>query len=793
MSLQAGTRLGVYEIKALLGAGGMGEVYLATDPRLARDVAVKILPARFSTDPERRSRFEREARAVSSLNHPHICVVHDVGIQDDVAYFVMELVAGESLARRLAAGPLPLDQALPRAIEIAGALAAAHRLGIVHRDLKPANVMLAREGAKLLDFGVAATRPADPAGEVTRTAMTAPGALVGTPNYMAPEQIEGRAADGRSDIFACGVVIYEMISGRHPFGGASAAGMMAAILKDDPAPLFAAGRAAPRGLERLVRKCLVKDPDLRWQSAQDFCDELRWIAESRDAGPAVAAPVKSGKLWMTAGAAVIALAAAAAGRYLTPVSAPATSEMRLDIVTPLVPNATALLSMALSPDGRTLAFVAEADGAARLFLRRLDAPTAVPVKGTEGASYPFWKPDGRSIGFFARGMLNRIDLNGGAVRALASASAGRGGAWTADDTILFTPTNIDPIYRIPDDGGTPIAMTQGTPGGHYRFPQLLPDGRHAIVMSGPTNGAVHLMALATGEVRRLFDADTAAVLGPASHLLFARDGMLYAMRFDQQRLTVDGEPIVVADSVAFLPGKGAFAASAETMAYRRGERLNDQLVWFDRSGTRVQTLAPPDGSGPFNAEVARDGRVVMQRAFGGRTSIWLADGSRGGLTRTTTNDAAVEWCPVWAPDGQRFAFASNPKGSFDLYERSVSGAQRVLLASNEVKLPADWSRDGRFLLYRVQEATRWDLWALPLAAGKPRFRSSRHGSTSARASSRPTRAGLRINPTSRAAIKSICSRFTDPVNGSRCRWTAGPSLAGVPTAASSSTWRPTKP
>jgi Tol biopolymer transport system component len=428
-----------------------------------------------------------------------------------------------------------------------------------------------------------------------------------------------------------------------------------------------------------------------------------------------------GKLWMTAGAAAIAIVAAAAGRYLTPASAPAASEMRLDIATPLVPNASALVSMALSPDGGTLAFVAEADGATRIFVRPLSSPTETPLKGTEGASYPFWKPDGRSIAFFARGMLNRLDLNGGAVRALAPAISGRGGAWTADGTILFTPGNIDPLYRIPEDGGTPVAVTRGTPGGHYRFPQLFPDGRHALAFSGPTNGAVHVVTLATGDARRLFEADTAAVLGPSSHLLFARDGTLYARRFDQERLTMEGDPIVIAESVALLPGKGAFTASAETMAYRRGERVKDQLVWLDRSGTRVQTLAPPDSGGPFNAEVARDGRVVMQRLFEGNTDIWLAGGDRGGMIRATTNEAAQEWCPVWAPDGQRFAFASNPNGSFDLFERSVSGAERVLLASNELKLPTDWSRDGRFLLYRVHEATRSDLWALPLENGEKAF------------------------------------------------------------------------
>lgn len=734
MRLAVGARLGAYELRSIVGTGGMGEVYRARDSRLGREVAIKVLPETFAADPGRRQRFNREARAVSSLNHPHICTLHDIGSENGADYLVMELIEGESLEARLIGGALPMSEALKRAIEIADALSAAHRLGIVHRDLKPSNVMLAATGAKLLDFGVAVMQTAgDAEGVPTETApLTEEGAIVGTLPYMAPEQLEGRGVDSRTDIFAFGALLYEMLTGRRAFVGNSRASVIAAILKEDPSPMKDGVIALPFGLGRVVRKCLAKDPEARWQTARDLRDELTWIAETAAAPDSRALSIadtssqaarsRARTAWAIA-AASIGLIAAVGWAWLRPSSSPAVAaEVRLDVATPPATSPTSLLSMALSPDGRKLAFVAAADGVDRLWVRALDSPVATVLRGTEGASYPFWKPDGQSLGFFANGMLNRIDLAGGAVQRLAPANAGRGGAWNRQGTIVFTPGNIDPLYRIPDTGGTPAPFTQSSGAqASHRFPQFLPDGEHVVFYVQATGASgLYTAALSDGEATRLVDSDTSAANAPG-HLLFIRRGTLYAVRFDEERRAVDGEPFPVAESVTFIPGKGAFTASASgTVAYRGGGRLKDQLVWFDRSGMPARSILAPDEGGLFNPVVGADGRVLFQRTGDGN-DIWLSGGAMGGLTRMTL-DNTTEWCPVWSPGGRRFAFASNRSGTFDLYQKSLGGAdEELLFKSTAMKIPTDWSRDGRYLLYRTQSETRSDLWVLPLAGGNAPF------------------------------------------------------------------------
>ena len=724
MALTPGTRLGSYEIVSLVGAGGMGEVYRGRDMRLGRDVAIKVLPSPAASDPDRRKRLDREARAVSALNHPNICTLHDIGSQDGVDYLVMELVDGESLAARLTRGALPIDQALRYGVEIAEALNAAHRGGIVHRDLKPGNVMLAKTGAKLLDFGLAKAEPSHGVGDATKTApLTEDGAILGTLQYMAPEQLEGKAADARTDIFAFGAVLYEMVTGRRAFDKSSQARLVGAILHEASPPIDPAIVRSAWGLDRVVQKCLAKDPDQRWQSAQDLRDELKWIAEGRSTpGPIVGSRGgatigrRERVAWTAAGIALIVATAAfvwAVGIRRTTVDV---SEERLDIATPPTTDQEVLLSLAVSPDGRQIVFVAPSDGTNRLWLRPLNSATARPLQGTEGATFPFWKPDNLSVGFFANGWLKRVDLSDGAVQELAPASSGQGGAWSEDGMIVFAPDNLKPLYRVPEHGGTVVVLTNLIAGKHvsHRFPQLLSDGRHLLfyAIGTPDSQGEYLVAIDSGDPIRLFPADTAAVLA-GDRLLFIRKGTLFAADLDIQRQAVKGEPVQVTARVLYEPGNGAFSASATgVIAYRAGEKARRQLAWFDRSGKLLETVTAPDIS-PLNPDVSQDGRILFQLAVNDSADIW--EGTRSGITRVTT-DPANEWCAVWSKVGSgRFAFASNRNGvTYDLFQRSRDGTEKALFTSNDLKIPTDWSRDGHFLLYRVFGKSGSDLWVLPL-------------------------------------------------------------------------------
>ena len=724
MPFSSGTRFGAYELRSVVGKGGMGDVYRARDTRLERDVAIKVLPDHFATDHVRRQRFNLEARAIASLSHPHICSLYDIGSEGGTDYLVMELIEGESLADRLLSGPLSCREALDRATDIADALSAAHRIGLVHRDLKPANVMLTRTGAKLLDFGVAAIRRADePTNGPTLTApLTEEGTIVGTLSYMAPEQIERRTVDSRADIFAFGAVLHEMLTGRRAFGGDSRASVIAAILKEDPQPIQSVVVAVPFGLDRVVRKCLAKNPDERWQTASDLRDELIWIAEgqsSHGSGHSSTEPdahslaTRRERLaWAVAAIATAGLVAALGWPLIAPSATNSAAEVRLDVTTPQVTNPMSAFSFALSPDGQKLAFVAPSEGVDRIWVRSLDSSAATALKGTEGASHPFWKPDGQSIGFFAKGMLSRIDLSGGLVQRLAPANSGRGGTWNRLGTIVFVPGNIDPMYQVADTGGTPRLLFGSTAATH-RFPQFLSDDEHVVFF---TAGGVHVVAISGGAATLLAPSDTSAAV-TRGNLFFMRGGTLYALRFDEQRRTSDGEPFPIADSVMHFPTKGAFTASSTgTLAYRTGGRLNDQLLWLDRTGTTTRFMLAPDEGGYFNPVVSGDGRVLFQRRLDRNWDIWLGDGGRRGVTRTTL-DTPDEICPVWSPDGQRFVFSSNRSGLNDLYQRALGGGDELLLKSPSLKIATDWSRDGRYLLYRVHNETRSDLWVLPLVGG----------------------------------------------------------------------------
>ena len=739
MSLTPGTRLGPYEILATLGAGGMGEVYKARDTRLDRTVAVKVLPEHVATNPDLRQRFEHEAKTLAALSHPHICPVFDVGQQEGVDFLVMECLEGETLAMRLEKGNLPLNQALQYAIQIADALDKAHRKGIVHRDLKPGNVMLTKGGVKLLDFGLAKTQPA---GVVTgmsvaatmTSPLTAQGTILGTLHYMAPEQVEGKEADTRSDIFSFGVILYEMTTGKRAFEGKSAASVMAAILEREPPAISSLQPLTPPLLDRIVLRCLAKDPDERWQTTADLMRDLTWIADGAAAqkvattAPHARRSERVAWIIVTLLLAMIAALAVPATLYVRrPTSEPVVT--RLDIVTPPTSDP---FSFALSPDGRQVALVANGEKGSQLWLRALDQVTAQPLAGTAGASYPFWAPDSRAIGFFADGKLKRIELTGAAVsQVVADAPQGRGGTWNNDGIIVFAPTATSTgLMRVMATGGTPVPVTRLAAGqGSHRWPQFLPDGRRVLFFVGlgqsQTNG-VYVTSLDGGEPTRVLTGETAAVYAPPGYLLRVSQGVLIAHRFDAARAVVAGDPIPVAQRVGTDDGtfRSAFSVSAAgVLSHRAATGAPRQLIWVDRTGKTLGTIGSPDANTLSNPALAPDGQsVAVIRFLQGNQDVWLMDLGRGVASRFTfgVNDNHALWSPI----GSQVVFSSTRNGVFDLFQKPANGAtdEQPLLVNSQDKAPLDWSPDGRVLLYATQDPkTASDLWALPLTGERKPF------------------------------------------------------------------------
>jgi Tol biopolymer transport system component len=745
MAIAPGTRLGPYEITGPLGAGGMGEVYRARDTRLGRDVAVKVLPQHLSTSPDLRARFEREARAVSALNHPHICTLHDIGREGDTDYLVMELVEGETLAARLEKGPLPTEALLKTAIEVAGALDRAHRSGIIHRDLKPGNIMLTKGGAKLMDFGLAraAGPTAGPAGSAlsqTPTVshpLTAEGTIVGTFQYMAPEQIEGAEADARTDLFAFGAVLYEMATGKKAFAGRSQASLLAAILKEEPRAISEVQPMSPPALDRVVRRCLAKDPDERWQSARDVVHELEWI---RDAGsqagvPAqVAARRKSRERlgWITALAAVVL---AAAGIVLAPRLLPRqrmAKVVRFSIAPPENltlggGNGTPSNSV-ISPDGRMLVFApGDSAGTTRLWVRPMESLAAREIPGTEGAAYPFWSPDGRSIGFFADGKLKRVPVDGGRPQVLCDANSGRGGTWSREGVILFSPASQAPLSRVPASGGDVVQVTTLDTARKeiaHRWPRFLPDGRHFLYLTLPERDGQfdNFVGSLDGKPARLVArSDRAAVYAPPGYLLVVRNETLLAQRFDAASGATRGEPV----SLGELPDAGgnlgepnASVSDDGVLVWQSVVPVVAHLVWLDRSGKEVGTVTMTPG--PYSGVTpSPDGRraILLRPDPQTATDMWLVELDRGTTTRFTS-EPGNEFFPVWSPDGSRLAFASNRNGPYDIYARPVtgSGQEEVLCRSGQLKKwPTTWSPDGRSIVFTGSSPkTGDDLWILPL-------------------------------------------------------------------------------
>jgi Tol biopolymer transport system component len=735
MTLAVGSRLGPYEILGPIGAGGMGEVYRARDTRLDRAVAIKVLPAQLSSSPELRERLEREARTISQLSHPHICALYDIGREGDTDFFVMEYLEGQTLAERLEKGSLPFEQVCRYGGEIAEALGTAHAAGVVHRDLKPGNVMLTKSGVKLMDFGLAKVHAAPvPIGALTsaptRTRdLTIEGTLLGTVPYMAPEQLEGRQADARTDIFAFGAVLHEMAVGRKAFTGASQASLMAAILTSEPPAVSSVQAMSPPAFDRLVQTCLAKDPADRWQSAQDIGLQLAWIARGGTDQPGrPARNLSSAPRWLMGLAAASVLTAAALMTLYAlrrPPSAPA-APIRFAVRAPVGTRFTWTPQhqlFAVSPDGRRLVFVARgADGRDFLWMRSLSEPSAVTLPGTDGALAPFWSPDGRFIAFFADGKLKKIDSSGGPPVALCDARGDYpSGSWGSQHSILFAPLSEPFIRLVADGGGSPSVVLKADASRGERtvcWPSFLPDGRHYLYLGrnatekqtylrlGSIEGGKTAPLLTNCSRAQYVPGDSNNASGGRSgYLLYARDGNLLAQPFDSRRLRLAGDPIPSGQEIwqHVLIGIATFSASNNGLLASRGGRIPARLVWIDRAGRETGSVAPT--SGFESVRLSPDSRKFVVSRTNPRTGLkdlLIGDLSRGVLARLdldSDNDYAQ---PVWSPDGTRIALSvrsmRDPRVLHWLALRG-SGFPQPILPPGGAQRPEDWSPDGRFILY----------------------------------------------------------------------------------------------
>jgi|tagenome__1003787_1003787.scaffolds.fasta_scaffold20984308_3 serine/threonine protein kinase/Tol biopolymer transport system component len=736
MTIDPGTRLGPHEVLSAIGAGGMGEVYRARDTRLDRIVAIKTLPDHLSHRADLRERFEREARAIASLNHPHICTVFDVGHQGSTYYLVMEYLEGQTLTQRLRKGPLPLPQALQYACQVSDALDKAHRRGITHRDLKPANVMLTKSGAKLLDFGLAKLQSQSSVSDATLSALpndiTGEGTIIGTMQYMAPEQLEARDVDARTDIFAFGAVLYEMVTGKKAFEARSQASLIAKILEFDPPPVSSLQPITPPALDRIIKLCLAKDPDERWQNAADLARELQWISESSSqqmSGASVSltndvAPrrLHSHLAWLIVGVLLGALGGATLLKFWR---GPTPAVPLLTRTSIMLPSGQRLTSddadypMAISPDGRRIAYVAEDDtGSAQLYLRELGELEPKAIAGTSGARHPFFSPDGKWIAFFAEGALQRASVAGGApLRICNFIGASMGGSWSSNNIIVFASRGSG-LFKVEAAGGAAQPL-DGT--GSATWPEILPDDKTVLFSSGQIIATIPING---GPSRVLAQTNDASSQGPAvlgtGYVLEARlvqpgflvygqsPGVVRAIPVDPRSLALKGPPISIVDRIERASAGGAvyFAVSSTgTLLYApTGQR--HQIVWVDRNGVETPLAAP---SGPYRApRISPDGKwiAVAMSDEVRRSDIWIYN-SEGGARRRFTSELH-NLGPTWSPDGTRLAFGD----SHNVVEMPFvgSGAKQVLTTGERLRYPCSYTSDGQTLLFQQVENAGLSLW-----------------------------------------------------------------------------------
>jgi Tol biopolymer transport system component len=752
VALAAGTRIGSYEILGAIGAGGMGEVYRARDTKLNREVAIKVLPAFFASDPERLARFGREAQVLASLNHPNIAHVH--GFEESAPLgakgvgaagaLVMELVEGPTLADRIAAGPIPTEEALPIARQIVAALDAAHSQGIVHRDLKPANIKVRDDGTvKVLDFGLAKLASPDPsssgvslANSPTLTAQsTQLGMVVGTAAYMAPEQAKGKSVDKRADIWAFGAVLFEMLTGHQLHEGETVSEVLANVLKDEP-KWDALPARTPVALRRLLARCLEKDPKRR---LHDIADALPDLDEAEAGGPAVTRTRRGrhalayGAAGLLVGVLVTALAFVIGGAAFR--STPNAGIGALSVLPPADQRlAQDTADAAISPDGHTIVVVAGSSGeAAQLWLRRFDSPVPRVLPGTTGAFEPFWSPDGSRVGFFAGAKLKTVRLESGTVTELCDAPDPRGGAWSSSGQILFQPSSGGPLMKVSADGGDPQPATKldvahGETG--HRFPVFLPDGRHFLYVALPgSNGQLDVIAGSTDDIgdRRVLMQASSGVVYSSGYLIYERtNGAIAAQPFDPGRLAVSGDPIALSGIAREVQSQwvGAPAVSASTngmLLNYSGAVSKTHFVWFDANGKEIGTLAAPEGS--YNqVTISPDGqRAASVRVESPvRSDIWILDLQRGGATRLT-NGPGNNTGPTWSPDGTRIAFVSDRNNRLEIYVKPADGSgveTQVTSDGRPFKALGNWTEDAHAIVYSVLDPkTQRDLWIAPIDGG----------------------------------------------------------------------------
>jgi Tol biopolymer transport system component len=726
----------------------MGEVYRARDTRLGRDVALKVLPAHLSSDSALKARFEREAKSISGLNHPNICTLHDVGSQDGTDYLVMEFLDGQSLHDRLQKGPIPVDQVLKIGREIADALDIAHRNAIVHRDLKPGNVMLTKSGAKLLDFGLARTATQN-ASLATLTAVTSPqrapitqqGTIVGTFQYMSPEQVEGKEIDGRSDIFSLGSVLYEMMTGQRAFPGKSQLSVASAILEKEPVPVASVKPLTPPSLEHTIIRCLAKNPDDRWQSAADIKHELDWIAQSSGSAAAAAISARAKKPGYTkfliaALATAFVLAASLAGylgfgrRYESP-----PPSVRATLASP--PNVTVLTlgdeagAPALSHDGTSLVFTGLAGTKQMLFVRALDNTTARPLPGTEGGKFPFWSPDDKSVGFFTEQQLKRVDIAGGPPLALATTADGRGGSW-GGNTIIFAPYIYSQILRIPGTGGKTVPVTNLDPARHttHRWPRFLPDGKHFLYfaghhMSGREDTSEIYVASLDGSTNKLVLKSNGSAFYSSGYLFTYRDDSLMAQPFDLDRLELTGSATPIGEVLRESGNWGVIASASDNglLLYQSPGEIKYPIVWYERTGKNLGP-APMTGQQLQDIRISPDGNRVAYVSFDGASgNVYVSDFKTGARTRLSYEGSA--WFVAWSPDGTKLAYSTQPTGAnetrISIKRTDGAGDPEVLLSTGQFDHPSDWTRDGRYLIFNRGQIGSQRVWILPLFGDRKPF------------------------------------------------------------------------